>query len=505
MFRTNRVVKVIATISGAILISISSCSKNSTNGVNSSLPSGTIKVTTQASGPGTDADGYTVTVLSSVKSIGINDTVYFGNVAPGAYSVSLDGLDAGCDVTGTNPRVGVIVTDGNTTTVDFDIACVAPASYGDISVTVVTSGSNGDAQYWIVVDGTDSTTVTTGTQLPDTTLVTITDTVGTHQVELVGVSSGCNIVSTNPQTIVVQESLESSVYFDVSCVGALTPNNIVFVRSDNLGISQVWVCDDQALNQTQLTFGGQNKNLPRWSPDGTKILYNGEVVDPYGVVTSGEIVIMNDDGTSPDTIAFPVNLKPGTADWSPDGTKLVVSGSLTSNPTEPNYFIYDFVTISAPLLSYTNQPGWFDIMFSMPFWSPVGGEIIFSGQNGLISVFNTKSIFSVPIGGGDATLIANDTLWGFSYPQWSEDGSKLAFNGPFSHIWSCNADGTNVHAVDEQGSNNGQPTWLPDGRIGFQPFNGVGLSIINEDGSGLMTIGVGPNAIFGQPDWNPNP
>jgi TolB protein len=313
------------------------------------------------------------------------------------------------------------------------------------------------------------------------------------------------VIGVNPQSILIQENVTTPVTFEVSCANDVVPNDIVFVRDDNQGIWQVWVCDAQANNQTQLTFGGTNKNLPRWSPDGTKILYNGEVVDSIGIVISGELVTLNADGSSPDTLVFPIDFSPATGDWSPDGTKLVVLGTTTSNPTEPNYFIYDFVNISTPLLSYTNQPGWYDIRFSTPFWSPNGAEIVFSGENANLSTYHTPSVFTVPVTGGDAVFIANEQFWGFSYPQWSTDGSKLAFNGPFKHIWSCNSDGTNIHAVHEQGSQNGQPTWLPDGRIGFRLDNGTGLTIVNDDGTGLTTIGAGPNATFDQAHWNPSP
>lgn len=489
----------------AFVIGFWGCSGDKSNNTSSDpVASGTIRVITQTTGSGSDDDGYLVTVLQSTKSIAMNDTVLFESVSPGTYTVSLDDIAAGCDASD-NPRTGVTVTDGNTTTVTFDISCVDAGSFGSMEVTIITSGNDPDTRYYVVVDDVDSTIVNPGGVLPDTTTVTIIDTVGTHQVELVDVADNCGVSTTNPQSVLVEENISTAVIFGVGCAGDLLPNEIVFVRYDDQGISQIWVCDAQANNQTQLTFGGNNKALPRWSPDGTRILYNGEVVDSFGVVVSGEIVIMEPDGSLPDTISFPPDFQPGPADWSPDGTKLVIKGNLLSNPTEPNYFIYDFTNVSAPLVSYTNQPGWFDIRFSMPFWSPDGLIIVFSGENANLSNYHTTSIFTVPATGGDATLIATDTLWGFSYPQWSDDGLKLAFNGPSSHIWVCGSDGNDLHAVHEQGSYNGQPTWLPDGRIGFQPDNGVGLFIVNDDGTGLTSIGVGPDALFLQPDWNPNP
>ena len=487
-----------------IMVIIQACSSSDSNSTGST-PSGTIRVITNTTGSGNDLNGFTVTILQTSKDIAANDTVLFSSVSPGTYAVSLNGLDAGCGVVGSNPYTGAVVTDGNTTTVVFDIVCTATGSYGYIEVSVITSGTDPDTQYYVVVDGVDSTAANTGVTLPDTTVVTITDTVGMHQVELVGIAGNCNASTSNPLSVLVEENSTAPVLFTVNCAGDMIPNDIVFVRPDLQGIWQVWVCDAQANNQTQLTFGGTNKNLPRWAPEGSKILYNGEVVDSIGVVISGELVRLNADGSSPDTLVFPVDFSPVTADWSPDGTKLVVLGTTTSNPTEPNYFIYDFATISTSLLSYTSQPGWFDIKFSMPFWSPDGTEIVFSGENANLSTYHTPSVFTVPVTGGDAIFIANEQYWGFSYPQWSPDGSKLVFNGPSSHIWSCNANGTNTHAVHELGSYNGQPTWLPDGRIGFQPDNGVGLTIINDDGTGITTIGVGPDAIFGQPDWNPSP
>jgi len=492
---TNR--QITATLYMIIVMIIASCgSDNPSN----PTPSGTIRVITQTSG--TDANGYSVTVLQVTKTIMANDTVLFESVSPGTYEVSLDGLDPGCNVNGTNPRTGVTVSDGNTTDVIFNIMCGTGGLFGNIEVTVITSGANGDSRYYIVVDNVDSTIVNPGTILPDTTVVIVADTVGTHQVELVDVASNCGVTNTNPQSVLIEENGTTQITFEVGCAGNLIPNGIVFVRHDPQGISQAWVCDTLGQNQTQLTFGGEDKWLPRWSPNGLEIIVNTSISNPD---VHGIVLRMNDDGTNQTPVVFPSDFEPGPADWSPDGGSIAFFGHFTNPETPSSYFTYDFNTLSPPLL---DNPSGFYSNYSMPFWSPDSTKLVFSINPPLPGVM-VEAIMTVPVPveNGIPTPVVTDPSnnWGYLYPQWSPDGTQIVFlgPGPGRSIWIVNADGTNPHEVFDPPFGAEQPTWLHGQRIGFQQTSIVGLYTVNVDGSGLDSIGVGPNALFGQPHWNP--
>jgi dipeptidyl aminopeptidase/acylaminoacyl peptidase len=501
------VCRFVAVLYVIAVATIAGCSSDDSDGNPSGpTPVGTIRVVTTTTGSGTDTDGYTVTVLQVTKPIATNDAVLFENVAPGDYSVSLDDIDTGCAVSGTNPRTGVVVTDGNTTVVNFNIVCTASGSFGEMEVKVITSGSNPDDQYLVEVDGTDSTAVNVGATLPDTAVVTITDTVGVHHVRLVGLTSNCNVTTTNPQSILVEENGTTPVLFEVGCSGASIPNEIVFVRHDPQGISQVWVCDALGENQTQLTFGGEDKALPRWSPDGAEIIVNtsDQTASVYGVVLR-----MNADGSNQYPVTFPAGFEPGPADWSPNGNAIALSGTENGGPS--SYYTYDFDTLSLPLL---DNPSSLYSNWSMPFWSPDGTKLIFSIQPPGGSGTSVEAIMTLPVTlqAGIPKQVVTDPsdAWGYLYPQWSPDGSQIVFlgPGPGRSIWIVDADGSNPHEVIDPPFGAEQPTWLPaiyGNRIGFQQVSQVGLFTVNADGTDLSSIGVGPNALFGQPHWNPKP
>ena len=77
-------------------------------------------------------------------------------------------------------------------------------------------------------------------------------------------------------------------------------------------------------------------------------------------------------------------------------------------------------------------------------------------------------IYTMPIAGGDATVIAQGRAWDMQ-PRFSPDGSMIAFTsdrGGGDNIWVMNADGSDKRQVTKEDFrllNN--PTWSPDGRF----------------------------------------
>lgn len=96
----------------------------------------------------------------------------------------------------------------------------------------------------------------------------------------------------------------------------------------------IWVMDADGSNQTRLTVNEMPDYQPVWSPDGTKIVFtqlNGCIVIPNGEIICfvTNIMTMNANGSNPTFVvggsAFDDDsvYKP---DWSPDGTKIVFEG-----------------------------------------------------------------------------------------------------------------------------------------------------------------------------------
>ena len=94
--------------------------------VKCSLTTGSLTVTATTTGSTVDPDGYSVTVDSSDRAtLGANAAVTLDGLAPGPHSVGLTALAAVCQAGSENPQ-SVMVTIGATSTIAFDVSCLAP-------------------------------------------------------------------------------------------------------------------------------------------------------------------------------------------------------------------------------------------------------------------------------------------------------------------------------------------------------------------------------------------
>jgi WD40-like Beta Propeller Repeat len=200
--------------------------------------------------------------------------------------------------------------------------------------------------------------------------------------------------------------------------------------------------------------GGCGCNFkPVWSPDGTKIAFlrsDGPAYNASGDVDdlpSGEIAVMNADGTGPTVITNDQRARNGL-DWSSDGMQ----------------FAYTYRDDREQVLAISNSDGSGsrDIVRSRTFvndpqWSPTGSLIAF--QDGLdIRVVS-------PDGTGLRTFARGQD------PSWSLDGSKVVFVRDRA-LYVANSDGTGERRIGS-GPYPGEPTWSPDGTsIAYQDEGG---------------------------------
>ena len=296
-------------------------------------------------------------------------------------------------------------------------------------------------------------------------------------------------------------------------------SSVTFCSDPNRLPAQIW----------ELIEGNGNaRRTPRWSPDGTHIVFSNLGFfqgDTYVVTADGTnlcmISVRAGDGTEIDY----------SPDFSPDGNRIVYattrhwvnrnSGSIRSRNFEIETIGVDG---SDPQRLTHHQSD--DVS---PAWSPDGSRIAFISH---YSYDKEAGIYTMAPDGSDQRLvvrfrsITNDEdpatdlysrLLGGRGPVWSPDGKKLAYvlaiqernpNQRRGHkdytgqvLYTVNADGTELKelfAVEDRltESITTEPAWSPDSqRIAFAirikgPPHSPGYYTIRADGSDLTELGL---------------
>jgi len=239
---------------------------------------------------------------------------------------------------------------------------------------------------------------------------------------------------------------------------------------------------------TQLT---NDRRYDSWwvkaSPDRTRILFYRT---PAGVhdldYTKTSLWMANIDGSGLHQVIATGQygwVIQGHAEWSPDGTHLVM-----------------FAVPMGVVVTDTNGAYPRHVAYGAdPSWSPDGHQIIYIDCANPASFGCTPDQVRVHLVNADGTnphtLVA--TPPSPADPTMSPDGSKIAWeslgNGPLTvDLWVANADGTNPHVLFSDGNINTVPVWASDQELVFhkdqRPLLGFGVWSIRVDGTGLTRI-----------------
>ena len=187
----------------------------------------------------------------------------------------------------------------------------------------------------------------------------------------------------------------------ISCRGELQPEadnrtvlKILYVANADAGSnSDIYIMNPDGSNKTMLTDSSTQDGAPRWSPDGTKIVF---VSHRDG---NREVYVMNAGGSNPT--------------------------NLTTNPA----------------------------MDGFPAWSPDGSKIAFDSNR----EDGTGQIYIMNADGSNQTRLTYNLSGDDGYPSWSPDGTKIVFDSNFGpggegnmEIYEINAtDGSNLTNLNE--------------------------------------------------------
>lgn len=131
-------------------------------------------------------------------------------------------------------------------------------------------------------------------------------------------------------------------------------------------------------------------------------------------------------------------------------------------------------------------------------------------------------LYTVPIGGGDATRLTSGMAWDYM-PRWSPDGSTIAF-AMGGGIWLVNADGSQPRLLKDQVGGSYAVIavrWSPDARKLAVSLEGTAhcpwfcdtaVGTVNADGSGMRVLATAMEAAsqfvgaspHGAPIWSPD-
>ena len=250
--------------------------------------------------------------------------------------------------------------------------------------------------------------------------------------------------------------------------------------------TELWIVNTDGTGHRRLAAG----DLPRWSPDGTRIAYVADGQIQLRWMDTGETATLTQLLDSPSGIR-----------WSPDGRHLAFNKLVPYPPPR-------LVAPPKP------PPGadWAD--------PPIMEDRFKSKQDGVGYLdFGFNHIFVVPVEGGTPVQVTSGDFQHASPAAWTPDGAHLVFSSNRKPDWEHDYRNSEIYLAPVAGgeirmltSRNGpdhSPAVSPDGQrvafVGYEDrvrtYQVSRLQVVNLDGSGQRVVTSGLDRSVSNPAW----
>lgn len=282
-----------------------------------------------------------------------------------------------------------------------------------------------------------------------------------------------------------------AVYSRITGEGPYFDSRVLFVSESGAKDARqkrLGVMDSDGANVQYLTDSKSIVLAPRFSPDGSKILFTSYATG------FPRIYLMN----TRDLSTRMLDEQPGSMTFAPrfapDGQTVIFSLEKDGNSD-----LYTMDTASGATQQLTNSPS----IETAPSYSPDGAQITFESDRS-----GSQQIYVMSAGGGEPTRISSGK-GKYATPVWSPRGDFIAFtkmaDGRF-YIGVIRPDGTDERLLTSSFLDEG-PTWAPNGRVIMFTREGEGAggsaALFSVDISGRNLHQVPTPSAASDPAWSP--
>jgi Tol biopolymer transport system component len=273
--------------------------------------------------------------------------------------------------------------------------------------------------------------------------------------------------------------------------------NVIAFASRRDGNYEIYIINLDGTGLTRLTDHPRVDVEPDWSPDGSRIVFfsaRDGVLNDQGVINNGGLYVMDADGSDVSRIYFREDTDNDLQNhprWSPDGTRILFASGPFQEPREL-YLVNADGSGLTPLAPELSNVGAAD-------WSPDGSQIVFAhAPTGGADIYIMNAD-----GSGVTALTTEGTNLEPAWSPDGSRIAFVSFRDGNLEIYVMNTDGTNQIRLTSNSASDGNPRWSPDSRMLVFESNRDGNSeiyVMNADGTAQTRLTDHP-AIDLNPAW----